>query len=268
MDRASAVLILNSTESGVPEAILEGSVISAQRTAASAALAARCLNPGRPYHSLGVIGCGYINYEICRFLAVGCPGISRIVLFDKDPGRAVQVAHGYADAYGIGSIQVAEDITEVFKTCDLISFATTATSPHVEELSLCPGSTVLHVSLRDLGTEVILSADNIVDDADHVCRAQTSLHLAEQHTGNRDFIRCSLADILNGKQQPRCPERASIFSPFGLGILDLALGSFARSLVEASEEPFRVPSFLPDRWEHELRAKNLKARITADAALV
>src|SRR5258707_1882796 len=90
VDRASAVVLLNSPQTGRPEAVLEGSVISAKRTAASAALAARCLLKGSQVGRVGMIGCGLINFEIARFLRAVFPEANTFVLFDKDEARAKQ----------------------------------------------------------------------------------------------------------------------------------------------------------------------------------
>lgn len=226
IERASAVIVLNSVQTGRPSAILEGSVISAKRTAASAALAARCLHhPGDPV--VGLIGAGRINFEIVRFLDRLWPGATAWSVFDLDParGRAFKQQCDAELPRAGARMRTVDRLEEVLSSSSLISFATTAATPHVSDLSLCqPGVVVLHVSLRDLTPEVILASDNVVDDIDHVCRAATSIHLTEQRVSSRDFIRCEIAALLSGTAPARRdPRQPSIFSPFGLGVLDLAV---------------------------------------------
>src|SRR5437870_1263984 len=143
IDRASAVVILNSPQTGRPEAVLEGSVISAKRTAASAALAAQCLLSGGKVARVGMIGCGLINFEIARFLLAVFSEVETLVLFDKDEARAKQFAN--KKLFAKLGVEIAKDIKAVLRNSPLISIATTALTPHISELRECsPDSAILH----------------------------------------------------------------------------------------------------------------------------
>src|SRR5438045_8165866 len=84
--RASAVLVLNSYDTGYPFAILESSIISAARTAASAVLAAQWLNGhSRRAHSLGIVGNGFIARYVSEFLADTGWEIDDLLLHDRPP---------------------------------------------------------------------------------------------------------------------------------------------------------------------------------------
>lgn len=250
MERASAVLILNSAQTGHARAIMESSIISAKRTAASAAIAAQSLGGKQTLTTLGLIGTGLINFETVRFVLATCPEIKTLLIYDLSRERAEQFQHKCHQISERLEIAIVEQPNDVFENASVISFATTATKPHVFDISKCrPGSLILHISLRDLSPEIILSADNIVDDIDHVCRAQTSIHLAEQQTGNRDFIRCTIGDILNGVVPVREDNnKIAIFSPFGLGVLDLALGQLVYKLAIEQNQGTTIESFLPVSW--------------------
>jgi ornithine cyclodeaminase len=259
LDRASAVVILNSLHTGRPRAILEGSVISAKRTAASAALAAQCLSGERGVTSVGMIGCGLINFEIARFLLAVWPEIRTCLLFDTDVARAQQFERKCRSLSETIRVIVATDIETVLRDSPLVSMATTTLQPHIFDLSECPsGSTILHISLRDLSPQVILASDNIVDDIDHACRAQTSIHLTEQQVGHRNFIRCTLGDILTGADDARKDDNGvAVFSPFGLGILDIAVGQFVFDLAVKENRGIVIDSFLPDPWTQRAESQEL-----------
>jgi N-[(2S)-2-amino-2-carboxyethyl]-L-glutamate dehydrogenase len=250
MERASATLMLNSTQTGHTKAIMESSIISAKRTAASAAIGAEQLKGSQKLTTLGLIGTGLINFEIVRFLLNTCPEIETVFVCDLSQERAEQFKSKCAQLSDRLKIVIASEASTVFQNSAVISFATTASKPHIFDLAQCQsGAIILHISLRDLSPEIILAADNIVDDVDHVARAQTSIHLAELATGNRDFIRTTIGDILNGVAPARQDNgKFPIFSPFGLGVLDLALGQLAYQLAIEQNLGEKIESFLPTSW--------------------
>jgi ornithine cyclodeaminase len=103
-----------------------------------------------------------------------------------------------------------------------------------------------------LTVEAILANDNVVDDIDHVCRAQTSIHLAEEASGTRSFIRGTLGDVLLGNIPPKQDEEdVTVFSPFGLGILDLAVGKLVYDFGREQDKGTLIGSFLSNLWAEE-----------------
>jgi ornithine cyclodeaminase len=248
MSRASAILVLNDLATGRPQAILEGSVISAARTAASAALAADVLHPAGDIDVFGIIGCGLINREIAAYVAALGRRIRRVLVYDIDSDRARRYGDALASALRHVPVDLATSSESVLRSASLVSFATTAVKPTISDLSVCAvGTTILHISLRDLTAEAILQSDNVVDDVDHVLRAETSVHLAERKAGNRSFVRCTLAEIMLGAQPPRSTgARTVVFSPFGLGVLDLAVGKLALKHALAQRRGTTVDGFFAD----------------------
>ncbi|KIZ19626.1 2,3-diaminopropionate biosynthesis protein SbnB [Streptomyces natalensis] len=247
MPRASAVLLLNDYETGYPVACLEAATISAARTAASAAVAATTLRPGGFAGTrIAVVGGGVIARNICDYLqAAGCAPDAYVVHdLHEESGQALA---GHLRATQERPASFTADLGTALEA-ETVVFATTALEPYVTA-PFKPGQLVLNISLRDLAPEVVLGAQNILDDIDHCLKANTSPHLAEQLTGSRDFVTGTLAGVLNG-QVAVAEDRPVIFSPFGLGVLDLAVGAFVLEQARAAGSTLAVPNFFGEtrRW--------------------
>ncbi|MBB5803634.1 ornithine cyclodeaminase [Saccharothrix ecbatanensis] len=246
--RASAVLVLNDHDTGYPLACLESSIISAARTAASAALAADRLTRkhGRPVR-IGFVGTGLIARYIHTYLAGTGWQFDEIGVHDLSAEHA-DGFRGYLTGAGAAKVTVHERAEDLITSSDLIVFATVAGTPHVTETAWFDHNPlVLHVSLRDLGPEIILASTNIVDDVEHCLKANTSVHLAEQRTGGREFLHGTLYDVMRGEAPEHDGTRPLVFSPFGLGVLDLAVGKYVYDQVGSDGELLVVPDFF-----HEL----------------
>ncbi|GAA1311314.1 2,3-diaminopropionate biosynthesis protein SbnB [Saccharothrix xinjiangensis] len=251
LPRASAVLILNDPVTGYPFACLESSIISATRTAASAALAADRLTRDRPRpRRVGFVGAGLIARYVHTYLAGTGLRFDRLGVHDLSRSSADGFAGHLRDLVGDTPVEVHERVEDLIRASDLIVFATVAGTPHVHDPDLfAHAPVVLHLSLRDLAPDVLLNAVNIVDDVEHCLKADTSPHLVEQRTGSRDFLAGTLADVMTGRV--RLPaDRPVVFSPFGLGVLDLVLGRYVHDELARSGGLTEVDGFFHDLSRH------------------
>jgi ornithine cyclodeaminase len=169
-------------------ACLEASLISATRTAASAALAAEHVSPNPFDGSLCVIGTGVIARTTIEWLLFRKWKFRKISLYDLDRKEAEHLSNWLRDQHNIQA-DIRDRLEDAVCEASLVLLTTTASEPYLADEKLFEHApTVLHLSLRDICVNVILEAQNIVDDVDHCLKANTSLHLTEMASGNKDHV--------------------------------------------------------------------------------
>ncbi len=113
----TGLLILNDDDTGMPLAVMDCTWITAMRTGAATALAARYL--ARPESStVGVLGCGVqgrTNLEALRCLFP----VKQVMAYDNKPENAVHYAHEMRERLGI-DVTVVTKPREAVSRCDMV----------------------------------------------------------------------------------------------------------------------------------------------------
>ena len=199
---------------------------------------------------VGFVGTGLIARYIDHYLRAlgGEPG--ELGTFDLVADSSSGFAGYLGGAHpGVPVVEYAS-AEELLENSDLAIFATTAATPHVgagrwlEHNPLVP-----HVSLRDLAVDAIDSVVNVVDDRTHVLQANTSVHLARQAHDGVDPADATLADLLTDRFTVPV-DRPVMFSPFGLGVLDLVVGHHVFRAARERGEALVIDRFFFDMQRH------------------
>jgi ornithine cyclodeaminase len=213
-------------------------------------VAAEELSGRRETGRLAVIGAGVISRRTVAMMLADGWRLGEVAVFDPRVEQAERLVAELAEAglasrgggngggggAGGGGVtgRVERSAGKAVAGADLVLIATTATSPWFEDPALIrPGVTVLHLSLRDITAGTMAACDHVVDDPTHAAREGTSLELAIREAGLAAEAVRPIGDLLSGAAPPRDPGRSVIYSPFGLGSLDVALAHFV--LVRARE---------------------------------
>ena len=225
LPRATGLLILNDIHTGLAVGCMEASAINAHRTSASAVMALNRLHSQKagPVPDISIIGVGPIGWQMAEYLVHEGWVPKTWVLHDLDAERA----HGFAaQLRGLtpkAEVVFAESAAAATTLSDIVVYTTSAGIPHLHHIALRPEQTLLHISLRDLGVSLLEHAANFVDSAELAFSNKTSLHLAEEALGHRNYLTGEIGRVLQGG---RPAGQAVVFSPFGMGILDLAVGQW------------------------------------------
>jgi ornithine cyclodeaminase len=137
----SAGYLLMDGQSGAVLAMLDGGELTARRTAATSALAARFL-ARRDAESLLVVGTGRIARALLHCHVAVRPGLRRVRVWGRSPARAAQVIAGVATA-GLDAA-VAPDLDAAVAAADIVSCATLTAEPLIRGASVRNGT---HVDL-------------------------------------------------------------------------------------------------------------------------
>ena len=249
LQRASATLILNDYQNGYPIACLEASQISAVRTAASAVVAAGALSKGKKKASkVAFIGAGVIARTILEYFVNDDWLFESLSCYDLSQVDANRFAE-FSESLDVNA-SAENSLEEAVEGASLVIFATTAATPYATSKELfSAGQVILNISLRDICPDIILNATNICDDIEHCMKANTSPHLAEQRVGHRGFVSGTIAQVIAGDISVDY-SKPIIFSPFGLGVLDLAVAKLLYEDAVNSDNATLIPDFFADtkRW--------------------
>ncbi|GAA3528690.1 ornithine cyclodeaminase family protein [Zobellella aerophila] len=232
----SSHYLLSCGKTGQPLAQLEGNELTARRTAAASALAARHL--ARPDASkLLVMGAGRMARRLIQAHMAVRP-ITQVWVWARDPAAAAELAMEYREQ-GI-DIRVAtqEILPEIAARMDIISCATMASTPILNGAWLSPGC---HLDLVGSFTPTMREADDEALRRSHIFVDTRAGALSEsgellmplqQGVLTAADVLAELPELCRGTHGGRAaladPERAiTLFKSVGAAIEDLAAAVLA-----------------------------------------
>lgn len=216
--------ILMSGDGGEPLAAMDARALTAWRTAAASALAARHLAGADAAH-LVMVGAGALAPHLVRAHAAVRP-ITRVTLWNRTRSRAI----GTAFALGAAGLdtEVADDLESAVREADIVCCATLATAPLIKGAWLKKGAHVDLVGgftpkMREADDAAIKRARVYVDTAAALKEAGDLVQPLRRKVITRARVQGDLAGLCLGTVKGRKKaDEITLFKSVGCAIEDLA----------------------------------------------
>lgn len=209
---------------GEPLAQMDGDEITARRTAAASALAARYLARRDAAHLL-VVGAGRVAALLAEAHAAVRP-IRRVAVWSRRAASARALADRLV-AQGVEA-DVAADLRSAAEAADVISCATLATAPLVRGAWLQPGTHLdligsFSPEMRETDAECFARSRVFVDTHEALAKSGDVLHAMAEGAFSAERLQGDLAALCRGERRGRDSDcDITLFKSVGTALEDLA----------------------------------------------
>ncbi len=222
-------------ETGMPQAIVNATELTAMRTGAAGAIAAKHLAPRRPV-TLGVVGAGRQAEALVEATAAMIP-IDEIRVWSRTEKSAEAFAAHYA---GYNAIRAP---IERVCDCDVLNTTTPARKPLVMADWVREGTHINAIGAdapgkQELDPLLLAKAEVFVDDigqAAHSGEINVPISTGLYDAG---MIAGTLGEVVIGKKWRSSPGTITVFDSTGLAIQDLAIAALVIEGGDGYELPF------------------------------
>jgi alanine dehydrogenase len=218
-------VVLADAAHGEPLAVIDSASITALRTGAATAVAARYL-ARRDARTATVIGCGVQGEIQLAALAAVLP-LARARVVDADPARAAALAARAGVALGI-PVTPAPDVRAALAEADVCVTCTPARRPILARADVRPGTFVAAVGADSQGKQelepALLAAGPLVVDVLEQCAEIGELqHALAAGVLRREEVHAELAEVVAGRRPGRRhDDEITIFDSTGTALEDVA----------------------------------------------
>ncbi len=230
-----ALTVILDPETGLPQAIINATELTAMRTGSAGAVAAKHLSPKKRV-TLGLVGAG-------RQAEAQVEAIAAELAIDelKVWARTEKHAEAFAEKYGrynARSVPIRQACD-----CDVLVTTTPSTAPLVEAGWISDGTHINAVGAdapgkQELDPALLRRAEVYVDDPEQAVHSGEINVPIRQGCYTPGEIAGTLGEVVLGAKKRSSPDAVTIFDSTGLAIQDLAVAAIAMRNADGIDLPF------------------------------
>jgi ornithine cyclodeaminase/alanine dehydrogenase-like protein (mu-crystallin family) len=236
-------VILCDAACGIPLAIMDSIAITALRTAAASAVAAKYLAPEQ-CETLLLCGCGgQAAAQLRALLRVRRP--RRVLAYDQDGGRAVTLAAALGKELAL-RMEPVTDLASAAAESRIVVTCTTAQRYFITREMIRPGTFIAAVgadneSKQEIDPRLLAESTVVTDLTEQACAIGDLHHAIAAGAMTREAVHAELGEVVAGHKPGR--QRADetiVFDSTGTGLQDVAaaIAVYRRAVEEQAGSSF------------------------------